>query len=77
MLAAGAYSGDTGIFDEGTGELLYVLQGQKGGITQVPEPAAACLSTPSQRMHAILNACLSSRNAVPCSASAGDLLVGP
>lgn len=35
MLAAGAYSGDAGIFDERTGELLYVLQGQKGGITQV------------------------------------------
>ena len=35
MLAAGAYSGDAGIFDERTGELQYVLQGQKGGITQV------------------------------------------
>ncbi len=38
MLAAGAYSGDAGIFDERTGELQYVLQGQKGGITQVCEP---------------------------------------
>jgi len=36
MLAAGSYLGDTGILDENTGDLLYVLQGQKGGITQVP-----------------------------------------
>lgn len=35
MLAAGSYLGDTGIFEENTGDLLYVLQGQKGGITQV------------------------------------------
>lgn len=35
MLAAGSYLGDTGIFDENTGDLLYVLQGQRGGITQV------------------------------------------
>lgn len=35
MLAAGAYSGDAAVLDERTGELLYVLQGQKGGITQV------------------------------------------
>ena len=35
MMAAGAYSGDAAVMDERTGELLYVLQGQKGGITQV------------------------------------------
>lgn len=35
MLAAGSYLGDTGVFEENTGDLLYVLQGQKGGITQV------------------------------------------
>lgn len=35
VLAAGAYSGDAAVLDERTGELLYVLQGQKGGITQV------------------------------------------
>ena len=35
MLAAGSYLGDTGIFEENSGDLLYVLQGQRGGITQV------------------------------------------
>lgn len=35
VLAAGAYSGDAALLDERTRELLYVLQGQKGGITQV------------------------------------------
>lgn len=35
MLAAGSYLGDTGIFEESSGDLLYVLQGQRGGITQV------------------------------------------
>ena len=40
MLAAGAYSGDVGIFEENTGELMYVLQGQKGGITQVSRSTA-------------------------------------
>ena len=34
MLAAGSYLGDTGIFEERSGDLLYVLQGQRGGITQ-------------------------------------------
>ena len=35
MLAAGSYLGDTGIFEENSGDLLYVLQGPRGGITQV------------------------------------------
>ena len=30
MLAAGSYLGDTGIFDENTGDLLYVLQASAG-----------------------------------------------
>lgn len=34
MLAAGSYLGDTGVFEENSGDLLYVLQGQRGGITQ-------------------------------------------
>ena len=42
MLAAGAYSGDAGILDEATGELLYVLQGHKGGITQVKHRMHPC-----------------------------------
>ena len=44
MLAAGSYLGDTGIFEERSGDLLYVLQGQRGGITQAgPRSARAVL----------------------------------
>ena len=35
LLAAGSYSGTAGLYDSRTNELLYVLQGQKGGLTQV------------------------------------------
>lgn len=35
MLAAGSYTGAAGVLDAGTLELLYVLHGHKGGITQV------------------------------------------
>lgn len=36
MLAVGAYSGVAGLYDLGSAELLLVLQGHQGGITQVP-----------------------------------------
>ena len=46
LAAAGAYSGCAALFDEGTQEMLFVLSGHKGGITQVgAEPvkrAAEC-----------------------------------
>lgn len=35
MLAAGSYSQTTGIYREDNMELLYVLHGQEGGVTQV------------------------------------------
>ena len=35
MLAAGAYSGTVALFAEGNGELLYVMDGHHGGVTQV------------------------------------------
>ena len=35
LAAAGAYSGCAALFDEGTQEMLFVLSGHKGGITQV------------------------------------------
>lgn len=38
MLAVGAYSGVVGCFDARTCEQLYVLQGHKGGVTQVCSP---------------------------------------
>lgn len=34
-MAAGSYSGQAGLFDDRTNELLSVLHGQRGGITQV------------------------------------------
>ena len=40
LMAAGSYSGQAGLFDDRTSELLSVLQGQRGGITQV---CAGCL----------------------------------
>lgn len=41
MMAAGSYSGQAAMYDSRTGELLYLLQGQKGGITQV-QPSPVC-----------------------------------
>lgn len=34
LLAAGSYSGAAALFDEGAGELLFVLAGHVGGVTQ-------------------------------------------
>lgn len=34
-MAAGTYSGQAGLYDSTTNELQYLLQGQKGGLTQV------------------------------------------
>ena len=36
LLAAGSYSGAAALFDEATGELLFLLAGHSGGVTQVP-----------------------------------------
>ena len=35
LLAAGSYMGGIGLFDPRTSEQLYLLQGHKGGVTQV------------------------------------------
>ena len=35
LLAAGSYSGVAALFDEATGELLFLLAGHSGGVTQV------------------------------------------
>ena len=35
ILAAGSYMGGIGLFDTRTWEQLFLLQGHKGGITQV------------------------------------------
>jgi hypothetical protein len=35
MLAAGSYTGAAGVLDAGSLQLLYVLHGHKGGVTQV------------------------------------------
>ncbi|KAK9818157.1 hypothetical protein WJX72_007963 [[Myrmecia] bisecta] len=35
LFATGSYAGSAALFDEHTGEMLYVLQGHTGGITQV------------------------------------------
>ena len=35
LIAAGSYSGQAGLYDASTHELLFLLQGQKGGLTQV------------------------------------------
>ena len=39
LLAAGAYSGSAALYDQHTLELLFVLQGHTGGLTQA-RPAA-------------------------------------
>ena len=44
LLAAGSYSGAAALFDEATGELLFLLAGHSGGVTQArPLPPRALL----------------------------------
>ena len=35
LMAAGSYSGEAALYDNNSQELLFLLQGQKGGLTQV------------------------------------------
>jgi WD40 repeat protein len=42
LFAAGSYSRNVGLYDTGTGKLLYNMQGQKGGVTQVQWSPEGC-----------------------------------
>lgn len=35
LMAAGSYSGEAALYDSSSQELLFLLQGQKGGLTEV------------------------------------------